>query len=192
MRWFRRRGKKSQLSGESREIAALEEGSEPETKMEVEPEPEPAPKQGSGRGGAPRPRYKRRNHRVDSTATKQREPQPDAAPRGFSSGKVRTKKSHRIEPRPRCVSCRRYIDPEDLRPDPMGERGLWDIAANLGLTREDLAGPIADVSAQLYARRCDRCNSWMCHVCVDKVTGHGRRPARHQSCGGIFRPKQVG
>ncbi|MGP4005718.1 hypothetical protein [Streptomyces sp. 4N124] len=79
-----------------------------------------------------------------------------------------------------------------MRPDPMGERGLWDIAANLGLTREDLAGPMVDVSAQLYARRCDRCNSWMCHVCVDKVTGHGGRPARHQSCGGIFRPKQVG
>lgn len=136
MRWFRGRDKKSQLSGESGEKAAPEEGSGPEPKSEVE--------------------------------------------------------SHRIEPHPRCVSCRRYIDPEDLRPDPMGERGLWDIAANLGLTREDLAGPMADVSAQLYARRCDRCNSWMCHVCVDKVTGRGRRPARHQSCGGVFRPKQVG
>ncbi|WP_210570452.1 hypothetical protein [Streptomyces sp. GESEQ-4] len=145
MRWFRRRGKKSQLTGESGGMAAPEKG--------PEPEPESTPKQ---------------------------------------AGKLGTEKSHRIEPHPKCVSCRRNIDPEDLRPDPMGERGIWDIAANLGLTQEDLAGPMADVSAQLYARRCDRCNSWMCHVCVDKVTGHGRRPARHQSCGGIFRPKQVG
>jgi hypothetical protein len=153
MRWFRRRGKKSQLTGESRDMAAPEKGPEPEPQMEVEPEPESTPKQ---------------------------------------AGKLGTEKSHRIEPHPKCVSCRRDIDPEDLRPDPMGERGIWDIAANLGLTQEDLAGPMADVSAQLYARRCDRCNSWMCHVCVDKVTGHGRRPARHQSCGGIFRPKQAG
>ncbi|WP_328349813.1 hypothetical protein OG800_03480 [Streptomyces sp. NBC_00445] len=145
MQWFRRRGKKSQPTGESRDMAAPEKG--------PEPEPESTPKQ---------------------------------------AGKLVTEKSRRIEPHPKCVSCRRNIDPEDLRPDPMGERGIWDIAANLGLTQEDLAGPMADVSAQLYARRCDRCDSWMCHVCVDKVTGHGRRPARHQSCGGIFRPKQAG
>jgi hypothetical protein len=78
------------------------------------------------------------------------EPEPESTPK--QEGKVGTEKSHRIEPHPRCVSCRRNIDPEDLRPDPMGERGLWGIAANLGLTREDLAGPMADVSAQLYAR----------------------------------------
>ncbi|WUI04002.1 hypothetical protein OHR68_20130 [Spirillospora sp. NBC_00431] len=69
---------------------------------------------------------------------------------------------------------------------------MWEIAARLGLTRSDLAGPMAEVSAQIYARRCARCDSWMCHVCVDWVTGHGRRPARHEGCGGVFQPKEVG
>jgi len=96
------------------------------------------------------------------------------------------------ESHPRCVRCGQDIDPEDLRPDPMGEQGIWDVAERLGLTRDDLAGPMADISARLYARRCDRCASWMCHLCVDKVTRHGRRPAGHRDCGGTFQPKPVG
>lgn len=74
----------------------------------------------------------------------------------------------------------------------MGERGLWDVAAELGLTREDLAGPVAEVGALLYARRCDRCGSWMCHACVDWATGQGRQPARHLGCGGVFPPRRFG
>lgn len=104
-----------------------------------------------------------------------------------------SKKLPQVSPDPKCVRCGQDIDPEDLKPNPLGEQtdAFMDVAEGLGLTREDLAGPMAEVSAEIYARRCDRCGSWMCHVCVNRVTWHHRRKARHRGCGGIFQPKPV-
>jgi hypothetical protein len=96
-----------------------------------------------------------------------------------------------VEDDPQCVRCGNDIDPEDLRDNPMGD-SLKQLGAAFGLSASELAGPAAEVSATLYARRCDRCGVMMCHECVAVITRSGRRSATHQHCGGTFQPKPVG